>query len=272
MRQHKLFLSILNLLGFLGTIIVNILANALPINNKTTGALSDQYPNLFVPAGFTFSIWGLIYILLAIFIIYQLKTTIRKDTQKSSFIENIGPFFFVSSIANIGWIFAWHYEIVSLSLFFMLLILGCLISIYIRLNIGKSSSTKSERYLVHLPFSVYLGWITIATIANVIALLVDINWDKFGLVEQFWAVVAIAIGIAIALSVLFKRKDIFYCLVVDWAFLGILIKRLAVDDVPDNSVITITIIGLVLISSGIIIQVKKRNIYQNEIEAMTSGT
>ncbi len=269
MRQHKFFLSILNLLGFLGTIIVNILANALPINNKTTGALSDQYPNLFVPAGFTFSIWGLIYILLAIFAIYQLKVAIRKDTQQSSFLEKIGPFFFVSSIANIGWIFAWHYEVVSLSLLLMLLLLGCLIAIYIRLNIGKSSSTKSEKYLIHLPFSVYLGWITIATIANVTALLVDLNWDKFGLGEQFWAVGVIAIGIAISLSVLFTRKDIFYCLVVDWALLGILIKRLAVDDVPDDSVIIITIIGLVLISAGIIIQVKRKGISQNDREAMT---
>ena len=262
MRRHNLFLSILNLLGFLGTIIINILANALPINNKTTGALSDQYPNLFVPAGLTFSIWGLIYILLAIFIIYQLRIAIRKDTQQSSFLGNIGPFFFISSIANIGWIFAWHYEMVSLSLFLMLLILGCLIAIYVRLNIGKAVATKSEKYLVHLPFSVYLGWITIATIANVTALLVDLNWDRFGLGEQFWAVAVIAVGIAIALNVLFTRKDIFYCLVVDWALLGILIKRLAVNDVPDNNVIIITIIGLVLISAGIIVQVKRKRVYQ----------
>ena len=232
--------------------------------------LSDQYPNLFVPAGFTFSIWGLIYTLLAIFIIYQLKITLRKDIQRSSFIELIGPFFFVSSIANIGWIFAWHYEIVFLSLLFMLLILGSLIAIYLRLNIGKSSSTKSEKYLVHLPFSVYLGWITIATIANVITLLVDLNWNKFGLGEQFWAVAAIATGIAIALRVLLARKDIFYCLVVDWALLGILIKRLVVSDVPDNGVIIISIIGLVMISTGIVLQAKRKGIYQNDRGALPS--
>ena len=267
MRRHNLFLSILNLLGFLGTIIINILANALPINDKTTGALSDQYPNLFVPTGLTFSIWGLIYILLAIFTIYQLRVIVRKDTQRSSFVEKIGPYFFVSSIANIGWIFAWHYEIVSLSLVLMFLILGCLIAIYVRLDIGKAASIKSEKYLVHLPFSIYLGWITIATIANVTALLVDLNWDRFGLGEQFWAVAVIAVGIAIALSVLFTRKDIFYCLVVDWALLGILIKRLAVNDVLDNNVIIITIIGLVLISAGIIIQVKRKMVYQNDGKA-----
>jgi len=260
MRQ-KFFLSILNLLGFLGTIVVNGLANALPINNKTTGELSDQYPNLFVPAGLTFSIWGLIYILLAIFIIYQLTIVIRKGTQQSSFIERIGLLFFGSSVANIGWIFAWHYEIVPLSLVFMLLLLGCLIAIYLRLNIGKSASPKTDKYLVHLPFSVYLGWITIATIANVIALLVDVNWNTFGLGEQFWAVAVIVVCIAIALSILLTRKDIFYCLVVDWALLGILIKRLAVETVPDQSVIVITIVGLVLISAGITVQMMRRRIY-----------
>jgi hypothetical protein len=179
-RRLVLSLSILNLLGFLGTVVVNGLANALPLNNKTTGELSDLYPNLFVPAGLTFAIWGLIYVLLAIFVIYQLIPSVRRDAQKVDFVQRIGLLFFISSIANIGWIFAWHYEIVPLSLVLMLILLGYLIAIYLRLNIGKSEATKSEKYLVHLPFSVYLGWITIATIANVTALLVDINWNTWG--------------------------------------------------------------------------------------------
>jgi hypothetical protein len=248
-KSRLLTLSILNLIGFLGTIVVNGLANALPLNNKTTGELSDQYPNLFVPAGLTFSIWGVIYILLAIFVIYGLVISVKNNTQKTAFIENIGILFFISSLANIGWIFAWHYEILPLSLVLMLVILGSLITIYLRLRIGKSDSTPSERYLVHLPFSVYLGWITIATIANVTAVLVDINWNTFGLGEQFWAVVVIIVGIAIALSILLTRKDIFYCLVVDWALLGILLKRLA-DSTPVQSVIIISIIGMALISVG----------------------
>ena len=259
-KSRLLTLSILNLIGFLGTIVVNGLANALPLNNKTTGELSDQYPNLFVPTGLTFSIWGVIYILLAIFVIYGLIISVKNNTQKTAFIENIGILFFISSLANIGWIFAWHYEILPLSLVLMLVILGSLITIYLRLRIGKSDSTLSERYLVHLPFSVYLGWITIATIANVTAVLVDINWNTFGLGEQFWAVAVIIVGIAIALSILFTRKDIFYCLVVDWAFLGILLKRLA-DSTPVQSVIIISIIGMALISVGIIAQIVRKKVY-----------
>ncbi|MFC1968704.1 hypothetical protein ACFLVX_04900 [Chloroflexota bacterium] len=260
MKGRLLFLSILNLVGFLGVVIVNGLANALPINNKTTGELSNQYPNLFVPAGLTFSIWGAIYILLAIFVIYGFIVAIKKDYQKSSFVENIGILFFISSLANIGWIFAWHYEILPLSLVLMLILLGTLIAIYRELRIGRSDSSGTEKYLVHLPFSVYLGWITIATIANVTALLVDLNWNTFGLGEQFWAVVIIIVGIIIALSILFTRKDIFYCLVVDWALLGILLKRLA-DSTYVQSVVITTIVGMALITVGIVLQIVRRKVY-----------
>jgi hypothetical protein len=249
------------LLGFLGTVVVNALANVLPINNITTGALSDLYPNLFVPAGLTFAIWGLIYVLLGIFVIYPLIPSVRRDPQKVDFVQKIGPLFFISCIANIGWIFAWHYQILPLSLIFMLILLGCLLFIYLRLNVGKSETTRAERYFAHLPFSVYLGWITIATIANVTALLVNINWNTWGLGEQFWAVAVIIVGIAIALSMLFTRKDIYYSLVVDWALLGILLKRLSVTTVPDQSVVIVTIVGLVLITGGVVAQLIRKQVY-----------
>jgi len=172
-----LSLSILNLLGFLGTILVNALANILPINRITTGQVFDLYPNVFVPAGLTFAICGLIHVLLGIFVTYPLVPSVRRDTQKVDFVRRIGPLFFVSGIANIGWTFAWHYQILPLSLVLMLVLLGCLAAIHLRLNIGKSSTTKAERYSPRLPFSMYLGWTTIATIANVTPLLVDMNWN-----------------------------------------------------------------------------------------------
>ncbi|MFC1953432.1 tryptophan-rich sensory protein [Chloroflexota bacterium] len=261
MKKRKLQLfAILNLIGFIGTVIVNGLSSALPINGKTAGELSDQYPNLFVPAGLTFSIWGLIYILLTIFVMYGLIIIIRNKEEESSVISNIGILFFISCIANIGWIFAWHYEFVQISLVLMITLLVTLIAIYLRLRVGNSDSRKTEKYLVHLPFSAYLGWITIATIANVTALLVYSNWDTFGLGEPFWAIAVIIIGVGITLSVLFIRKDIFYSLVVDWALLGILLKRLA-DSTPVQSVIVITITGLAVITIGIIIQVIRKRVY-----------
>jgi hypothetical protein len=263
MNKNRLMLSllILNLLGFIGTVVVNALATTLPINNITTGELSDLYPNLFVPAGLTFAIWGLIYVLLAIFVIYPLIPSVRRDAQKVDFVQRIGPLFFISCLTNIGWIFSWHYKIVPLSLVLMLILLGSLLAIYLRLNVGKSEATSTERYFVHLPFSVYLGWITIATIANVTALLVNINWTALGLGEQFWAVAVIIVGIAIALSILFTRKDIYYCLVVDWALAGILIKRLSPTEVPAQSVVIVTIVGLVLITGGVIAQLIRKRAY-----------
>jgi hypothetical protein len=258
--RSVVILSILNLLGFIGTVVVNALANILPINNITTGELSDLYPNLFVPAGLTFAIWGLIYVLLGIFVIYPLIPRVRRDPQKVEFVQKIGPLFFISCLANIGWIFTWHYQILPLSLVLMLVLLGCLLAIYMRLNIGKSEATRSARYFTHLPFSVYLGWITIATIANVTALLVDFNWSSWGLGEQFWAVAVIIVGIAIALSVLFTRKDIYYCLVVDWALLGILLKRLAATT-PAQSVVIVAVVGLALITGTVITQLIRRRVY-----------
>jgi len=260
-RRSQMVLSILNATGFLGTVVVNGLANALPINNKTTGELSDLYPNLFVPAGLTFSVWGLIYVLLAIFVGYSMLSAIRGDA-RYSFIHRIGILFFLTCIANIGWIFAWHYQILPLSLTLMVILLACLIAIYLRLSIGKSDAMKKEKYLVHLPFSVYLGWITIATIANVTALLVDANWSTFGVGEQFWAVAVIVAGIAIAMTILFQRRDIFYCLVVDWALLGILIKRLSVDTTPDQSVVATAAAGLAVITLGIMLQMMRRRVYR----------
>jgi hypothetical protein len=259
--RFYLVLSILNVLGFLGAIIVNGLANALPINNKTTGVLSDQYPNLFVPAGLTFSIWGVIYILLAIFVIYELVVALRKGHTNSSFIGKINILFFISCLANIGWIFAWHYEIIPLSLVLMLILLGTLLTIYLRLRIGVSDATNAERYFVHLPFSVYLGWITIATIANVTALFVDLGLTALAPGEQFWTVLVIIVGIAITLAILFTRRDVYYSLVVDWALLGILLKRLTVDVVPVQSVVITVIIGLALISLGIVTQIVRRKAY-----------
>jgi len=261
-KPAKVFLSLLNLVAFIATVVVNALATILPINNKSTGELSDQYPNLFVPSGLTFSIWGLIYLLLGIYIIYQLIVAFRRNTGQRGIFEKIGILFFLSSLFNIGWIFAWHYEIVWLSLILMILLFITLLSIYLRLKIGKSDARGAEKGLVHLPFSVYIGWITIATIANVTALLVDIGWNGFNLSEQFWAVLVIAVGIIIALLVIFTRNDMFYCLVVAWSLLGILLKRLAESGTPALAIIITVITGMALIVLGIIIQlVRKKKVY-----------
>jgi len=261
-KSIRITYSFLNFIGFLAVVIVNALAVILPINNRTTQELSDKYPNLFVPAGITFSIWGIIYILLLVFIIYQFIVAFKKSSLEKDIFEKIGILFFISCILNVGWILAWHYEIVWLSLIIMVLLLISLISIYVKLGTGKPGIKNSEKIMVNIPFGIYLGWITIATIANITALLVKINWNKFGISDQLWTVIIIAAGVIIALAVVFSRNDIFYCLVVIWALVGILLKRMADNSMPDQSVIIASIAGISLVSLGIIVQlIRKKKIY-----------
>jgi hypothetical protein len=258
-----LLFPILNLGAFLGVVVVNALATTIPLGGKTTVQLSDQYPNLFVPSGVTFSIWGVIYLLLGIYVVYGLLHSIGRSERTGSFPQRIGVLFIVTCIANAGWIFSWQYEVLPLSMVCMVILLFTLIMIYNRLDVGRSSATASEKYLVHLPMSVYLGWITIATIANATALLVAYGWDRFGVPEQAWAVAMIAIGIVLGVIPLFFRADIFFPLVVDWALLGILIKRTAEKDVPAQSVIVAAIIGICLLTLGILAQSIRGRVYRS---------
>ena len=250
MKNVKI-LAIANLLGFILTIILNGLANALPINSVTTGELSDMYPNLFVPSGFTFAIWGLIYTLLLIFTIYQLVQAFSKNGN-TDFIEKIGWYFVLSCLANASWIVVWHYQFISFSLLIMLGILGSLLAIYQRLNIGLKPISTIEKALVHVPFSVYLGWITVATIANVTTLAVDMNWNGFGISEMTWTMIMITIATLIGILMLFRRKDWAYALVLIWAFYGIYAKRSAIDAELYSSIITITLMGMGILAAFVI--------------------
>lgn len=244
-------LAVSNLFGFILTIVLNGLANGLPINGVTTGELSDLYPNLFVPAGFTFAIWGVIYLLLLAFIIYQLRQAFTKRGN-TDFINKIGSLFLWSSLANASWIVVWHYQIVWLSLVIMLVILASLIGIYQQLNIGVKPTKSAEKLFVHLPFSVYLGWITVATIANVTTLAVDLDWNGFGISETTWTMIMLSITTLIGMIMLFKRKDWAYALVLIWAFYGIYAKRSAIDAELYSSIITITLMGMGILTALIV--------------------
>jgi hypothetical protein len=245
-------ISILALITYLGMVIVNGLANALPINGMITGAISDSYPNLFAPTGITFIIWGVIYLLLATYTAYQLGL-FQKDKQSINrdLVNKVGTLFAISSVANIGWIFSWHYKIIPLSMLFMLIILFSLMLINIRINKEKLSS--NEKLFVRLPFSVYFGWITIATIANATVLLVSLlgsNLKLLGISEVVWTIIILLVGLLIGAFTTLKNHDLPYGLVIVWAYLGILIKHLLVQPDGFNSqypaVITTVIISLVV--------------------------
>lgn len=207
-------------------IAVNALANILPINDQTTGGVSESYPNLFAPAGYTFSIWGVIYILLFAYTIYQFGIFRgRSNISNADLLDKIGIFFIVSSIANSIWIFAWHYNVIWLSLLLMIVILISLI--IIDREIPNTGLTFSERILVKIPFGIYFGWITVATIANITTFLVSIGWRGFGLQESAWTVIVLVIGFLIVTANMLRSKNIAYGLTIIWAYTGILIKHIS---------------------------------------------
>lgn len=214
---------IINLLVFLITIVVNGLANSLPINGVTTGEVSDSFPVYFVPAGYVFAIWGLIYLGLLAFVIYQLLPGQRENRR----LERIGAWFALGSLANAAWILFWHYRVFPVTLILMLILLVSLLVIYLRLNIGREQVSQVEKWAVDVPFSIYLGWITVATVANVTDVLYDLGWNGAPLSPQIWAVIMLAIATVLAVAMILTRRDIAYVLVIVWAFVGIAIKQAA---------------------------------------------
>lgn len=217
-RPARVVLRVANVFAYLATLAIDVLANALPLGGRTTGELSAFYPNLLTPAPLTFAIWGLIYLLLGLYVAAQAAAW-------RPYVDRIGWFFLVASAANMGWIAAWHARLPATSLGVMLVLLGSLIAIYRRLFIGRSTGSRLEKWLVHVCFSVYLGWITVATVANVTAVLVHLRWGRFGLGEPTWAVLMIGVSTSITLVVLVRRGDAFYALAIVWALLGIVLER-----------------------------------------------
>lgn len=211
-------------LTFLIMVAVNALANILPIGGKNTGQISDSYPNLFAPAGLTFSIWGLIYLLLAGYTVYQLGLFQKeKSILRDGLLTKVGVLFSISSAANAIWIFAWHYEILTASMMLMVVILVCLI--LINQILSKETLPPSEKLFVRLPFSVYFGWITVATIANATTLLVSTGFDGLGMTDAAWTVIMIFAGALIGTATMLRNRDAAYGLVIIWAYAGIIIKH-----------------------------------------------
>ena len=212
-------LPIANIAAFLLMIVVNVLSNALPLNGQTAEQVSASLPSYFTPAGYTFSIWGLIYLSLLGFIVYQALPAQRG----APFMAKIGPLFVASSVANAAWIFAWHYGYYGLSLVLMSALLLSLIAIYARLDIGRPgpSTLSAENVLVRFPFSLYLGWISVATIANYAGVLPVLGWDGFGLEGPVWSATMMLVAVVVATALLYNRRSLPYAGVLIWALFGI---------------------------------------------------
>jgi translocator protein len=210
-------LKILSIAAFMGTLTVNYLANALPINGVTSADISNKYHNEFAPAGITFTIWGIIYLLLIGTVIWQFKLVGKS-------IDTLNKWFAANSLLNATWLFAWHYDILPLTLVLMLGILYTLVQINKTIT-EDLPDTLSFKWLPQSAFGVYLGWICIATIANFTTFLVSINFNKFGLTDTFWTGAVIGIGSITAAMLVVRFKNIYIGLAVIWALAGIIIRQ-----------------------------------------------
>lgn len=213
--------KIINIFAIAIVILVNILATALPIGGRTTAEVSARFDVYFTPAGYVFSIWGLIYLLLFAFVVYQALPRYGD----SPYIDNIKYLFALSCVFNSIWIFAWHYLWIGLSVLIMLALLVTLCLIYIRLDKGEEKPNAAEGILVKLPFSIYLGWISVATIANIAIYLYHIGWGGWGISPVSWTIIMITIATLLGLFFVFVHKDNAYALVLVWAFIGIGVRN-----------------------------------------------
>jgi len=252
--NNSVLLKWSNIVAFVFTVIVNSLAGSTKlIGGVTTAQISDANPTLITPAGYVFSIWGIIYILLGVFVVFQ-----ALSSQKGKeYTKKIGWLFVLSSIINIAWLFLWQYNFLSLSVVLIFLLLITLIFIYTRLGIGKTQAKLSEKLATQLPFSVYLGWITIASIANVSVTLVSIGWDGFGIGTETWATLIVIVALAITLLVLATRRDLGYGLVIVWALIGIAVKQSGNQNILTLLEASIIIVIIAIVTTLIVSRLKK---------------
>lgn len=238
--SHQIFTIVATLL----VITVNGLANALPINGQSTGEISDRFAILFVPAGYVFSIWGVIYLGLIAFAIYQALPAQRDN----DLIRRISPAYWIGSLANIAWIILWHYEFFPLTLLAMLTILATLIYIYRGVSAPKSGSERYQNWFVRIPFGIYLGWISVAAIANVSQVLFSSGWNGWGISGEAWTVALIGIATILGLLMQWREKETAYVLVLIWAIVGIALKQSDVSSVAAAAWITAAVLAVAVIA------------------------
>jgi hypothetical protein len=203
------------MVSFLLTIAINGYANYAKLNGVTTAEVSDTFQVYFVPAGYVFSIWGVIYLFLILFLIYQFTPSQKEDER---FLK-IAPYFVVTNIANAVWLILFHYQQHYFTILPMLILLFALIKIYTYLH--EKTGTQKDKFFVDLPFSIYLGWVSVATIANMTQFLDYVGWSGFGLSDEFWLVIVLALAVVLSFLMSKKFHDLAYSLVLVWAFIGI---------------------------------------------------
>ncbi|MEM6964868.1 MAG: hypothetical protein AAF573_08895, partial [Bacteroidota bacterium] len=230
-------LPLLNVIAFIGLIIINFLAVQLPFFGKAPGDVSDLYPNLLTPADFTFKIWSFVYLFLGIFVYHQYQFLRLRDTTIAREVSTIGYLFLGSCILNICWLLAWQSLHIVLSFGCIFVLWLVLIGIYYKL-----AKLENARWQYVIPFSIYLAWICVAALASLNVLLIELEFNFFNLTEEYWTATLVGIVICGTLLVLYLNQDIWFTMVLIWAFFGIYTKNKQMTT-DDNSVIFMSLLA-----------------------------
>lgn len=234
---------IVNFIALLVVLAVNFLAEALPLNGLTSAQIANRYPDLlYFPANYAFSIWSVIYAFLIAFGIYQVLPAQRNNPH----LQRIGWLFVVSCVFNAAWLISFHYLQFAISMVMMIALLITLIVIYWRLGVGVEPVSRATKWLIHVPFSLYLGWITAATITNAAYVLTDAGWGGFGIEAQTWAIIMLAITGVLASYIVYTRRDIAYGLVIVWAVTSIAVRHADIASISLTSIIVSVAVALLV--------------------------
>ncbi|MCA9909472.1 MAG: tryptophan-rich sensory protein [Anaerolineae bacterium] len=221
LRKNSLLLIVLNIVATIGTIAYNALSQILPIGTATNAEIANRLPIYFFPANYTFSIWGLIYLGWIGFTIYQALPSQRTNP----FVRAVGPWFFLGSLGNIGWLLLFQYEQFAASMIPIVWLLLTLGIIYVRLRRVDATASMADRILIFAPFSIYFAWAAVATVANTTYVLYAAGQrDLFGIAEATWGAIMLVVAGAITGSVAIFNRDIPYVAVIVWAFIGIMAR------------------------------------------------
>lgn len=235
-----ILLPVATLFAILATLSVNALSNFFPIQGLNIGEIANKIlPGVQItPANYAFAIWGLIYLGLIAYGIYQLLPAQRH----APIIHRVDRLLIIACLAQIAWVYLFTLQLFWLSVIAMLAILLPLIGAYLQLGIGKRVS-REFKWLVHVPFSIYLGWISVATIVNIASALYISGWDGWGISAVGWTVIMLLIGAAIASIVAIQRVDIAFTLVFIWAYIAIAVRHLSLN----NPAISITAVAAAIV-------------------------
>ncbi|HMP98452.1 MAG TPA: tryptophan-rich sensory protein [Cyclobacteriaceae bacterium] len=253
----RILYALANTLLFGLMVFFNALANSLPLNGYNTGQISDMYPSLFTPAGISFSIWGLIYFWLLVWLIFNWISL--NNEERFDYLKSLSPWFWISCILNAAWIVAWHYLYPGFALLIMLSLLFVLTKIFLFLNSSSQIQNSRNDRLINMVFHVYFAWICVATIANTSAWLLSLNFDSYLLSESTWTIIMMLMACALALIMLLKYSTKAYALVVVWALFGIAIRWQHAD-----KIFFYTALGLCVVIFGVMSGMQKRKIYLSE--------